>query len=161
MADRLMLRRNGSDTLSPNGSSFSHLRATLRWQVVVLPVFCAGLLLSSGVLAQTTLTDPTRPPVSMGESTPDESVASGPVLQTVLIPSKGKPVAVISGQQVRLGGKYGDSRLVQLTEREAVLVGPAGTEHLLLTPEVKKTRVTTKNYSNTPVSKGVQSGGKE
>ncbi|MEI7614271.1 MAG: hypothetical protein WCK63_15325 [Betaproteobacteria bacterium] len=119
---------------------------------------CVLLLLAVSAQAETTMRDPTRPPASMGESTPDATVESGPVLQTVIVPSKGNPVAVISGQQVKLGGMYGDSRLVRLTERGAVLIGPSGTEHLLLTPEVIKTRVGVKENSRTPVAKSAQSG---
>jgi len=78
------------------------------------------------------------------------------VLQSVKIPKKGKPVAVIGGQQVRLGELYGDSRLIRLTEREAVLQGPAGTERLMLTPGIEKTNIITKS----PAAKRAQSGGK-
>lgn len=123
-----------------------------------LGALLALCMAASPLLAQSVLIDPTRPPASMGESTPDATVALGPVLQTVIIPGKGKPVAVISGQQVRLGEKYGDSRLVRLTEREAVLLGPSGAEHVLLTPEVQKTRVSRKNHSEAPVATSAQRG---
>ena len=73
-----------------------------------------------------------------------------------MIPKKGKPVAVIGGQQVKLGELYGDSRLTKLTEREAVLNGPAGVEHLMLTPGIEKTNIITKS----PVAKRVRSGSK-
>ena len=78
------------------------------------------------------------------------------MLQSVKIPKKGKPLAVIGGQQVRLGEFYGDSRLIRLTEREAVLQGPAGTERLMLTPGIEKTNIITKS----PAAKRAQSGGK-
>jgi MSHA biogenesis protein MshK len=125
-----------------------------------LSAFCILLLLAASAQAQTTLRDPTRPPASMGESVPDADVVSGPVLQTVIIPAQGKPMAVISGKTVPLGGKFGDSRLVRLTEREAVLVGPTGTEHLLLTPGADKTRGVTKNEAKTPVAHAVPRGSK-
>ena len=89
--------------------------------------------------AQAPLADPTRPPA--GVLAPDAAEVSGPVLQSVLIPKRGKPLAVIGGQQVRLGERYGDSRLVKLTEREAVLEGPDGIERLWLTPGVEKTAI--------------------
>lgn len=111
-------------------------------------IVAAGLL---GVLgacplfagAQGVLNDPTRPPAGV-ESGAAAVEASGPVLQSVLIPKKGKPVAVIGGQQVVLGGLYGESRLTKLSEREAVLEGPAGIERLLLTPGVEKSNIVTK-----------------
>jgi len=109
-----------------------------------------------GVRAQTALSDPTRPPLAFTSPTTDAGPLVGPVLQSVKIPKKGKPLAVIGGQQVRLGEFYGDSRLIRLTEREAVLEGPAGTERLMLTPGIEKTNIITKS----PAAKRAQSGGK-
>jgi len=127
----------------------------------LMPVFRAILLLAlftllPGVWAQTALSDPTRPPLAFSSPTTDTGPLAGPVLQSVKIPKKGKPLAVIGGQQVRLGEFYGDSRLIRLTEREAVLHGPAGTERLLLTPGIEKTNIITKS----PAAKRAQSGGK-
>jgi len=104
------------------------------------------------------LPDPTRPPASVSSpvSLSDAEAASGPVLQSVKIPKKGKPVAVIGGQQVRLGELYGESRLIKLTEREAVLEGPAGVEHLMLTPGIEKINIITKS----PAAKRARSGSK-
>ena len=104
------------------------------------------------------LPDPTRPPVSVSSPSlsTDAELASGPVLQSVKIPKKGKPVAVIGGQQVKLGELYGDSRLIKLTEREAVLEGPTGVEHLMLTPGIEKIVITTKS----PAAKRAPRGSK-
>ncbi len=110
--------------------------------------------------AQTLLNDPTRPPAGVLAAIPDTAVVTGPVLQSIVIPKKGKPIAVIGGQQVRLGGLYGESRLVRLTEREAVLDGPAGIEHLLLTPGIEKTNIIRKNLTKSPAAKPAQSGSK-
>ena len=88
-----------------------------------------------------------------GPSGPSGQIA-GPLLQSVMIPKKGKPVAVIGGQQVRLGQRVGQSRLIRLTEREAVLEGPAGIERLLLTPGIEKTNVMTRS----PTGKRAQNG---
>ncbi len=106
--------------------------------------------------AQSVLTDPTRPPLGMSGDANAVIGAGGPVLQSVIIPKKGKPMAVIGGQQVLLGGMYGDSRLISLTEKEAVLEGPTGVERLGLTPGVGKVNITVK----TPVAKSEQSRGK-
>ena len=85
---------------------------------------------------------------------------SGPVLQSVLIPKKGRPVAVIGGQQVRLGENYGESRLVRLSEREAVLEGPSGTERLSLTPGLEKIAIRKSSKEKTTAAEGGQRGGK-
>lgn len=107
--------------------------------LLVLFVFGAFAAPLSPAHAQAMLADPTRPP--MGALTPEAAEVSGPVLQSVLIPKRGKPLAVIGGQQVRLGERYGERRLVRLTEREAVLEGPDGIERLRLTPGVEKTAI--------------------
>jgi len=127
----------------------------------LMPVLRATLLLAlytltPGVRAQTALSDPTRPPLAFSSPTPEAGPLAGPVLQSVKIPKKGKPLAVIGGQQVRLGEFYGDSRLIRLTEREAVLQGPAGIERLMLTPGIEKTNIITKS----PAAKRAQSGSK-
>lgn len=115
-----------------------------------------ALCFAAPALAQNSLADPTRPPVGVGLSVEGAGEAVGPVLQSVMIPKKGKPKAWIGGQQVVLGGMYGESKLISLTEREAVLEGPAGTEHLYLTPGIEKTNIVTK----TPAAKRGQSKGK-
>ena len=126
---------------------------------ILCAVFVIGTGLSSVALAQSVgavLPDPTRPPVAFYESVTEAGEVAGPVLQSVVIPAKGRPIAVIGGQEVRLGGLYGDSRLVRLTEREAVLEGPDGTLRLPLTPGIEKTNITTKS----PAAKRAQRGSK-
>jgi MSHA biogenesis protein MshK len=106
---------------------------------------CLALLcFALPVAAQSGLADPTRPPMGMGSDAAAMAEAGGPVLQSVKIPKKGKPVAVIGGQQVVLGEMYGDSRLISLNENEAVLEGPGGIEHLRLTPGIEKTNIVVK-----------------
>jgi hypothetical protein len=127
-------------------------------------IFCRVIcLLLAGcalpVLAQSGMADPTRPPPGMSGMAGDVALAgeaTGPLLQSVKIPKKGKPSAVISGQPVVLGGMFGDSRLTSLTEREAVLEGPTGIERLRLIPGIEKTNIVVK----TPVAKSGQSRGK-
>ena len=101
-------------------------------------VLLIGLALALPSAAQVPMADPTRPPpgVERGEPQPD---VAGSLLQSVLIPKKGRPLAVIGGQTVPLGGKYGESTLVRVTERDVVLEGPEGVERLLLTPAAEKT----------------------
>ncbi|MEI7431744.1 MAG: hypothetical protein WCL27_14925 [Betaproteobacteria bacterium] len=123
---------------------------------------CCGFLLALlGCVcaqAQSSLSDPTRPPASVFSATPETGGVTGPVLQSVFLPRKGKPFAVIGGETVKLGELYGDSRLIKLTEREAVLEGPAGIEHLLLTPGIEKTNIITKTITKTPVAKRAPRG---
>lgn len=105
----------------------------------------AGLLAVSAVSAQTLSVsgDPTRPPAHYVQKDEEAATVSGPVLDSVMLPKNGKPLAIISGQQVRLGEYYGENRLIRVTEHEAVFDGPAGIERLSLTPGIEKTPVTT------------------
>lgn len=101
------------------------------------------------------LPDPTRPAPGFGSETPGAVGApvavgeTGPVLQTVILPRKGKPKAMIGGELVSLGGRYGDQKLVKVSEREVVLEGPRGREVLTLTPGIEKKNV--KRSSTRPV----------
>ncbi len=94
-------------------------------------------MLSSLAAAQTSI-DPTRPPDSIsaarGEVT--ASPAAGPVLQSVLI-SPGRKMAIISGQTVKLNGKFGDARLVHIAESEVVLRSGKTEQTLKLFPDMK------------------------
>ena len=82
------------------------------------------------------LPDPTRPPAAMLAA--PAAAASAPAdalqLQSVLLGKGRRPAAVISGQLVLLGGQLGDTKLVRVTERGAVLKGPLGETSLALTP---------------------------
>ncbi len=89
----------------------------------------------SAAVAQS-LVDPTRPPVGLADMAGSAAVG-GPVLQSVML-SPGRKVAVISGEAVILGGRYGAARLVRLTETEAVLKNGAETIVLKLYPRVEK-----------------------
>lgn len=63
--------------------------------------------------------------------------AKGPVLQSVLISARRKS-AIIGGQVVGLGEKYGEARVVKITESEVVLKTGTVTEILRLFPDVEK-----------------------
>lgn len=120
-----------------------------RWGVVSLLLMAAV-----PVCAQSVLADPTRPPPGIAGALPEAGGVTGPVLQSVVIPKKGKPFAVIGGQQVRLGEMYGESRLIRLSEREAVLQGATGTERLKLTPGIEKTNIISKSPAAKPAQRG-------
>lgn len=109
----------------------------------------AGLVKKSGFALLLSLTavggalaagDPTRPPAAWLSQDGSMSANAGDAmrLQSVLLPQRGRPVAIIGGQTVVLGGRIGDARLVRLNEREAVLDGPDGVTRLYLTPDVDK-----------------------
>ncbi|MBS1144441.1 MAG: biosis protein MshK [Proteobacteria bacterium] len=86
--------------------------------------------------------DPTRPPAAwlapVDDARPGGEATGGLRLQSVLMPQGGRPVAVIGGKTVALGGSVGGATLVRLNEREAVLKGADGVTHLYLTPDVEK-----------------------
>ena len=114
-----------------------------RWHDCAVLLVLGLCALPNAAHAQSLMADPTRPPA--GIENPALALESGgPVLQSVMIPKKGTPVAVIGGQQVALGGMYGENRLIRLNEREAVLEGQGGIERLQLTPGVEKTNIVTK-----------------
>ncbi len=123
------------------------------------PVVVACGLCFAATLSAAELADPTRPPPGFVAEEASSEMVTGPVLQSVLIPKKGRAVAVIGGQQVRQGEMFGESRLIRLTEREAILEGPNGVEHLLLTPGVEKTNIVMKKKSRSPAPRRAQSEG--
>ena len=83
------------------------------------------------------LTDPTRPPGALAAASGDGAATGGPVLQSVML-SPTRKVAMISGEVVVLGGRYGSARLVKLSESEAVLRDGAEITVLKLFPLVEK-----------------------
>jgi MSHA biogenesis protein MshK len=87
-----------------------------------------------------TLPDPTRPPASVGATQGNSGTEPirPPLLQSVFI-SPERKWALIGGQHVALGGKFGDARLISLTEEEAILQGPQGRTILRLMPDVQRT----------------------
>ena len=91
--------------------------------------------------------DPTRPPAGwqMGDDGTGAPISADNEfrLQSVMLPQRGKPRAIIGGQSVVLGEKIGEAKLVRLTEKEAVLQGPEGITRLYLTPDVNKKMIVT------------------
>jgi hypothetical protein len=100
---------------------------------------CLGLLIGHPVLAQG-LIDPTRPAGTSQPTTAGGTQAStaSPELQYVSISPQSKS-AVISGKVVFVGEKYGESRVVKISEGEVVLLATGGTQQVLkLYPGVEK-----------------------
>jgi MSHA biogenesis protein MshK len=84
--------------------------------------------LSAGSARAELLTDPTQPPGITGGAT---EAVTGPVLQSVMIGPK-YHAAIISGQMVLLGKKYGEATLIHLSNQEAVLRNPDMTTQTLV-----------------------------
>lgn len=99
---------------------------------------CAFCLLPFAAQAEA-LRDPTRPPavLSAAQDGATEVVASGPLLQSVLV-SAGRRSAIISGQNVQVGDRIGDARVVEINENEVVLRTGGGLQRLKLFPAVEK-----------------------
>lgn len=94
------------------------------------------LTATAGANAQS-LPDPTRPPALTATEQGDAPTPSGPELQSVLI-SPTRKLAIISGQRVALGEKFGDARVVRITESEVVLRSGKDEQVLKLFPNIEK-----------------------
>jgi MSHA biogenesis protein MshK len=98
-------------------------------------LICAAGVLWACAAKGAPFADPTRPPDAMsGEAA---GVTAGPRLESVII-SPHRRLAVISGQQVRLGDKFGDGRVVRITPSEVAIRTGDDTEVFRLFPEVDK-----------------------
>lgn len=109
-------------------------------RLVKVIVIALSSFVASTALAQSI--DPTAPPASWLRSGDAGSVGAEEIavlrLQSVLIPQRGRPVAVIGGKTIILGDRVGAMTLIHLNEREAILQGPDGMTRLYLTPDVEK-----------------------
>lgn len=86
------------------------------------------------------LPDPTRPPAGLQEgaaAAPAAADVAGPVLQSVMI-SPERLAAIIDGNVVELGERFGDARLVKVTETGVTLRSASGAQELRLFPSVEK-----------------------
>lgn len=84
------------------------------------------------------LADPTVPPPEARQALGVDAappVSKGPQLQSVLVGSNGRQVAVIDGQTVRRGEKFNGALLVRVDKNHAVLRRGAQTQVLTLYPE--------------------------
>lgn len=105
---------------------------------------CIALLAPGTVPAMAqVLTDPTRPPAELAAEIPAVEGAASPLhrLQSVIISPK-RRAAIINGQVVELGGKYGDAILTKVEEDEVVLKSDTSQEVLKLYPSVEKVQLT-------------------
>jgi MSHA biogenesis protein MshK len=87
------------------------------------------------------LRDPMRPPAEIDAPAAATSAPSAaPLLQSVMIGAADR-WAIIGGERVALGGRYGDARVVAITESEVVLRSAAGTRTLKMYPGIVMTQV--------------------
>jgi len=113
-------------------------RLSLGQSLLIAALAMGGAAPAAG---QSALNDPMRPPSALDAAPAASGPAAKPAangLQTIILHRKGKPIAVINGVSVELGGKIGEARLVKLSDSEAVLQGPQGREVLRLTPAAGK-----------------------
>ncbi|WP_283745518.1 hypothetical protein [Sideroxydans sp. CL21] len=104
--------------------------------LLCLPLLCASLNAAAELLP-----DPTRPSIDLNSSgaggasevLPTEDVSHG--LQSIIISTQHR-AAIINGETVSIGGKSGDSRLVEVRESSVVLQNAQGRRVLELFPKV-------------------------
>lgn len=124
----------------------SNARWCLAWAVAALVPAVAG--------AQV-MVDPTRPPAGLGVEGDAGAPVGAPVLQSVMISSAVR-AAIISGEVVRLGDKFGNARLVRISDNEVVLKEGSEEQVLKLYPGVQKTSARAGNAA--PAAKQSRSG---
>jgi MSHA biogenesis protein MshK len=112
------------------------------------------LLCVSQIAMAGPLPDPTRPAIDMNSSGTGGGVmrrnAVPRGLQSVII-SPHYRAAIINGKTVRLGGEYGNSRLVEVRENSVVLQNTRGRRVLELFPKVNIKKIEAFQYeSNAP-----------
>lgn len=107
--------------------------AKIRW----FGGLCALLF---GAFASTeNLPDPTRPPASISRADEQGAADSGsaPTLQSVLISGQ-RTSAIINGQTVKVGDRFGQATVVKIAETEVVLRNGNGLQVLKLFPGIDK-----------------------
>jgi MSHA biogenesis protein MshK len=109
-----------------------------------------GMIAATAATAGESLPDPTRPPIDLQGGVVDAGAAAGPRIRMIRI-SPTRRSAIVDGQEVMVGSRVGDARVVKITEDAVVLRGPAGTETLKLFANVDKRPVTTGAAPRKPV----------
>lgn len=89
------------------------------------------LALAVGAAHAAPFADPTRPPGAPQAAKGGAASPGGPRLESVLI-APDRRIAVISGQQVTLGSRFGDGEVVRITESEVLIRRRDGEESLKL-----------------------------
>ena len=113
--------------------------------------WCGSLLLWLLPLAANALPDPTRIPATISAPAPAGDTAQGSGLQSIII-GPGRRAAIINGQTVEQGRKYGDARLIRVNEDSVVLRGPQGKQVLRLFPGVEIRKDKTQSLRRKPLA---------
>ena len=100
----------------------------------------AGLFALHGAVDAQAMTDPTRPPRAVAAVEGEPEQAKGPVLQSVMI-RPNRRSAIIDGERVEAGGRFGDAQVLRISETEVVLRYGDRTETLKMYPDVEKKMV--------------------
>ena len=108
---------------------------TIRRAMAGMALVAMAMAVSAVSAHAENLPDPTKPPASLGQG---EAVASGPVLQSILI-APTRRIAVISGKTLRVGDKFDDAKVVSIGETEVVLMSGKNKQVLRLYPLMRKT----------------------
>ena len=101
------------------------------------------------------MSDPMRPPRELfggAVETPDIPPGTSPA-QVVII-SSDRRQATINGRTVTLGGRYGDSTLVRISDAEIVLQKPDSTEVIRLYSSVNRRMRLSPDVSPTDAAEG-------
>jgi len=85
--------------------------------------------------AAETLPDPTMMPAGVSAPVPAGATPDNGLQSIIIAP--GRRAAIINGQTVEQGGKYGDARLIRVNESSVVLRGTQGKQVLRLFPGVE------------------------
>lgn len=93
--------------------------------------------LAAGAVSAQITNDPSRPPSGYADVENSGVASVGPVLQSVMITPTLK-AAIINGEMVKLGGKFGNAHLVKVSENEVVLRNNEEIQVLKMYPGVEK-----------------------
>ncbi len=116
----------------PRGRNLSGFLGTmLIGAIVALPI--------SPVSAEE-LPDPTRPPLLSSSDAAQIEPEKSAGLQSVII-SKKRSAAIIDGQTIELGEKYGDVRLIEVSDTRVILQGAHERRVMTLFPGVSMTNI--------------------
>jgi MSHA biogenesis protein MshK len=102
-------------------------------------IWSMALVLAPLAFAADSLPDPTRPPDASNApgSEYETGQVTGPMLQSVLVGPQ-RAEAIINGQLVKIGDKFGDARVVKIDESEVVLRNGKDVQKLKLFPGIEK-----------------------
>ncbi len=123
-----------------------------------LPVLLLMLAITTSLwrveAAAQVLNDPTRPPAGLAPADSATGALASPILQSIMI-TRSERSAIIGGETVRLGGKYGEAAVIGITENEVTLRSASGTETLRMYPDVgiKRIEAATSPATGKPVKK--------